>query len=150
MPFLADFLWGRLVAGPCEEAPCSIFLASWPEPYARAHDATLLREMQEVRRVVELGRQARASVRAKLRQPLRQLVVEGAPLAERHADEIADELRVKEVTFARVPSLQTRLKPNLPALGPKLGARLGEVRRALDEERFEELDHDTFRVEGQS
>ena len=44
-------------------------------------DARCSTEIAEVRRVVELGRQARAASRLKLRQPLRRLVVEGATLA---------------------------------------------------------------------
>ena len=31
MPFLAEQLWRNLVVEPCEDAPQSVFLASWPE-----------------------------------------------------------------------------------------------------------------------
>ena len=48
---------------------------------AGERDEQLLAEVAETRRVVELGRQARAASGLKLRQPLRRLVVEGAPLA---------------------------------------------------------------------
>ena len=75
----------------------------------------------------------------KLRQPLRALVVEGAPLAESHADEIADELRVRDVSFGHVDASELRVKPNLPLLGPKLGKELGAVRAALQAGDFEEL-----------
>ena len=92
MPFLTDHLW-RVLTAPCEGAPSSVHLAGWPETVAP--DADLLAEIAELRRVVELGRQARATSGLKLRQPLRALVVEGAPLAEGHAAEIADELRVR-------------------------------------------------------
>ena len=75
----------------------------------------------------------------KLRQPLRALVVEGAPLAQGHADEIADELRVRDVSFSNVEASELRVKPNLPVLGPKLGKELGAVRAALEAGDFEEL-----------
>ena len=94
MPFLADFLWQRLRA---EGAPDSVFLSPWPE--VRERDDELLAEVAEVRRVVELGRQARGDAGIKLQQPLRRLVVQGAGPARRHADEVAAELRVKEVEF---------------------------------------------------
>ena len=55
-----------------------------------------------MRTVVALGHQARSSVSLKVRQPLLRLVVEGAPLAQAHAGEIAEELRVKEVEFGHV------------------------------------------------
>ena len=76
MPFLPEHLWRNLVAGACEGAPESVHLAGWPE--AGEPDEALLAEVAEVRRVVELGRQARAQSGLKLRQPLRRLVVQGA------------------------------------------------------------------------
>jgi isoleucyl-tRNA synthetase len=104
--------------------------------------------MTEVRLVVELGRQARSSSGLKLRQPLRRLVVAGANGASAHVGEIADELRVKAVEFGEVEASELRVRPNLPVLGPKLGAALREVRAALAEGRFEELEGGRFRVEG--
>ena len=123
MPFLSDHLWRNLVPdGPRVRA-------SGPLARARPADAGLLAEIAEVRRVVELGRQARSSSQLKLRQPLRRLVVAGAAAsAQGHVDEIADELRVKEVTFGDVGASELRVKPNLPVLGPKLGAALRDVR----------------------
>ena len=143
MPFLADFLWRRLRAA---DAADSVFLAAWPEPSAR--DEGLLQEVAEVRRVVELGRQARGDASIKLRQPLRRLVVQGAGPAQRHADEIAEELRVKEVEFGPVEALEVRVKPNLPLLGPKLGKELGAVRAALEAGDFEQLAGGGVRVNG--
>ncbi len=99
-----------------------------------------------MRRVVELGRQARSAADLKLRQPLRRLVVQGAPLAEAHADEIAEELRVKEVVFGPVEAMELRVKPELRALGPKLGKELGAVRAALEAGEFEQLDGGRIRV----
>jgi isoleucyl-tRNA synthetase len=148
MPFLAEHLWRRLVAGPCEDAPRSVFLAGWPEPDRGRLDEALLAEVAEARRVVELGRQARSQSNIKHRQPLRRLVVQGAPAAERHADEIRSELRVKEIEFGDVDAVQVRVKPNLPVLGPKLGKDLARVRSELEQGRFEQLDGGRFRVGG--
>src|SRR3954452_17316537 len=75
MPFLTDWLWRGLVAGPCEGAPASVHLGGWPEP--AEPDSALVAEVAQVRRVVELGRQARSQSGLKLRQPLRRLVVDG-------------------------------------------------------------------------
>jgi isoleucyl-tRNA synthetase len=136
MPFLTDQLW-RVLTAPCEDAPASVHLAGWPEQ--AEVDTALLAEIAELRRVVELGRQARATSGMKLRQPLRALVVEGAPLAEGHADEVADELRVREVEFGPVEASQLRVKPNLPVLGPKLGRSWAQCGPALQSGDFEEL-----------
>jgi isoleucyl-tRNA synthetase len=146
MPFLSDYLWRNVVAGVCKEAPRSIFLAPWP--VAQERDEELLAEVLEVRRVVELGRQARGEAGLKLRQPLRRLVVQGAGPAQRHADEIAEELRVKEVEFGPVEATEVRVKPNLPVLGPKLGSELGAVRAALQAGEFEQLEGGGVRVNG--
>jgi isoleucyl-tRNA synthetase len=99
-----------------------------------------------VRQVVTLGRKAREASSLKLRQPLRRLVVEGTERARGHADEIGDELRVKEIEFGQVDASELRVKPNLPVLGPKLGKELGTVRAALAAGEFEELGGGRFRV----
>jgi isoleucyl-tRNA synthetase len=143
MPFLADYLWRALRS---DGAPRSVFLAGWPE--ARDRDDALLAEVEEVRRVVALARQAREQAGLRLRQPLRRLVVQGVDGASRHGDEIADELRVKEVEFGEVEATELRVKPNLPVLGPKLGRELGTVRAALEAGEFELLDGGRFRAAG--
>jgi isoleucyl-tRNA synthetase len=145
VPFLAEHLWQNLVRDAEGGPPDSVHLAGWPD--APAPDEALLAEVAEVRRVVRLGHQARAASGLKLRQPLRRLVVEGAPLAGAHVDEVRDELRVKEVELAPVEA-ELRVKPNLPLLGPKLGKELGAVRAALAAGAFEELDGGRFRVNG--
>jgi isoleucyl-tRNA synthetase len=122
-----------------------VHLAGWPD--VAEPDRVLLDEIAAVRRVVELGRQARSTSGIKLRQPLRRLVVEGTSL-DGHVDEIADELRVKEVELGPVEAVELRVKPNLPKLGPKLGKELGTVRAALAAGEFEELPDGRFRVAG--
>src|SRR5204863_3500412 len=72
---------------------------------------------------------------------------EGAAGAQPHADVIADEVRVKQVSFDRVDA-ELRVKPNLPALGPRLGKELRAVREALQAGEFEELAGGRFRAAG--
>jgi isoleucyl-tRNA synthetase len=143
MPFLSDHLWRILRA---DTQPPSVFLEPWPER-GELHEE-LLAEVADVRRVVELGRQARGKAGIKLSQPLRKVVVQGATGARGHAEEIAAELRVKEVEFGEVEATELRVKPNLPLLGPKLGKELGAIRAALQAGEFEELDGGRFRVNG--
>jgi isoleucyl-tRNA synthetase len=145
MPFLADHLWRVLVSGPCDDAPESVFLAGWSE--AGPQDEALLAEVAEVRRVVELGRQARAGSGLKLRQPLRRLIVHGASLSDEHAAEVREELRVKEIEQGEVEAEELVVKPNLPVLGPRLGKELGAVRSALSAGEYEQIDGG-FRVAG--
>jgi isoleucyl-tRNA synthetase len=144
MPFLSEHLWRNLVApfGGAE----SVFLAPWPAVDEKLVDERLLDEIDEVRRIVALGGNARNSRAIKLRQPLRRAVVYGADLARVHADEIAEELNVKEVSFESAS--RVRYKPNLPVLGPRLGKRLPEIRKALEEGRYE-VEGDEVVVEGE-
>jgi isoleucyl-tRNA synthetase len=143
MPFLAEHLWRNLVP----DGPTSVHLAPWPDPVEP--DRELLAEIAEVRRVVELGRQARSASHLKLRQPLRRLVVAGASDRARvHTEEISEELRVKDVEFGEVEASELRVKPNLPVLSPKLGPGLREVREQFQRGAFEELEGGRFRVDG--
>jgi isoleucyl-tRNA synthetase len=146
MPFLTEHLWRHLVAEPLPDAPRSIFLAGWPERHEP--DQALLEDMAALRQVVELGRQARAASKLRTRQPLHRLVVEGGERAAAYATEIADELRVKEVTFGPIDATDLRVRPNLPVLGPRLGAELGKIRKALEAGEYEQLDGGRFRVAG--
>ena len=148
LPFLSDDLWRNLVGETCEDAPESIFLAGWPEVAEPLRDERLLDEMDEARLVAELGRRARDVAGMKLRQPLRRLVVQGAPRAAAHADVVRDELRVKELEFGEVDATELVVKPNLRVLGPKLGRELGPVRAALAAGDFSELGDGRFRVAG--
>jgi isoleucyl-tRNA synthetase len=141
LPFLTDHLWRVLVL----DGPASVHLAGWPE--IADPDRALLDEIEDVRKVVTLAHQARASAGLRLRQPLRRLVVEGAPSVAAHADEIADEVRVKEIEFRPVEA-ELRVKPNLPALGPRLGKELRTVQQALQAGEFEELAGGRFRAAG--
>ena len=115
-----------------------------PEPYQSfdeaAIDLALSADVALVQRMVSLGRSARAKAQVKVRQPLAEVVLvprteaEGRAL-ERLADQVAEELNVKHVQVLTDPGerLAYTLRPNLPVLGPKFGARIGAVRGALQQ-----------------
>jgi isoleucyl-tRNA synthetase len=148
MPFLADYLWRILGSA---DRPSSVFLARWPEVSRSRLNDPILGEVAEVRRIVKLGREARSNANIKLRQPLRRMVVQsGLFTAEKHADEIADELRVKEVRFGPIDSARyTRVKPNLVLIGRRaLGPEIPKIREALDRNDFEQLSDGRVRVAG--
>jgi isoleucyl-tRNA synthetase len=145
-PFLAEHMWQSLVVAACPDAPESIFLAGWPT--AGTIDDELVASVAAVRKVVDLGRSARANVKLKNRQPLRTLVVEGAGGIEGHLGEIADELRVKQVTQERIETAGLRVKPNFPVVAPRLGASILLVKKSLDAGEFRELDGGRFEVMG--
>jgi isoleucyl-tRNA synthetase len=129
-PFLADDLYTRLTG---EE---SVHLADWPtaEPAVAGGEAD---EMEAARRLVGLGRTARAEARMRVRQPLRRalLLHPGVALSEEVRAEVADELNVKAIEdVTSLADLMTwRVVPNFRALGPRLGPRVNEVKAALAE-----------------
>ena len=145
-PFLSEHLWQLLVVSVCPQAPESVFLAGWPE--AGQIDDRLLADVSAVRQVVDLGRRARAAAKLRLRQPLRQLVVEGVDGIDSYLREIADELRVKEVVVQRIEATGLRVRPNFPVVAPRLGRDMPLVKKALDAGEFTELDGGRFEVLG--
>jgi isoleucyl-tRNA synthetase len=153
MPLLAEHMW-RNLAAPVRQAPQSAFLAGWPRPAARYEDPELLAEVADARRVAELARAARDSAGIKLRQPLRRLVVASSDpgrrmLISRQVEELAAELRVKEVAILESPGevAEMRAKPRLDLVGPRYGPNLPELRRLLEEGSFE-VTNGTLRAGG--
>ena len=143
MPFLAEHMWRNLAAS-VRQAPESAFLAGWPQPASRYEDPGLLAEVADARRVAELARAARDAAGIKLRQPLRRLVVATSDpgrrmLISRQVEDLAAELRVKEVAILESPIevAEMRAKPRLDVVGPRYGPNLPELRRLLEKGSFE-------------
>jgi isoleucyl-tRNA synthetase len=88
-PFLSDEIYVALTG------ELSVHTSDWPS--AGPSDPALAAEMQAVRRLVTVGRAARAEAKAKVRQPLRRalLLHPGVELSAAGRAEIADELNVK-------------------------------------------------------
>ena len=144
MPFLSDHLWRNLV----QDGPASVHLAPWPEP-GRADDGAARRDRRGPprRRARPAGAVDVPAQAAPAAAPARRRRRGDAPRTATPT-EIADELRVKEVEFGEVEASELRVKPNLPVLGPKLGAALRDVRERSQRGEFEELDGGRFQVDG--
>jgi isoleucyl-tRNA synthetase len=139
-PFIAEALWQNLVRSIQPEAAESVHLSDWPQADLSLVDPALLTQMGAVLKVVGLARSARATSGIKTRIPLPRLLVTAPSEAElaglRHfADEIADELNVKQVEVLGLGEelLSYRVLPNLPVLGKKYGKRVPTIRAALAE-----------------
>ena len=92
--------------------------------------------MDEVLKVVVMGRACRNAANIKNRQPIKNMFVK-APfaLSEFFTDIIRDELNTKKVTFTDDVRDFTSysFKPQLKTVGPKYGKLLGGIRKALPE-----------------
>ncbi len=127
-PFLADVLWERLVCPVDPDAPDSVHLASWPEP--GSDDPALRDQMALVRRLVELGRAARADSGVRTRQPLSRALVSApgfAGLAPELRAEVATELNVGTLETLAGDLVEVVVKPSFRALGRRFGKRTPEV-----------------------
>ncbi|MCH2115048.1 MAG: isoleucine--tRNA ligase [Pirellulales bacterium] len=141
VPFLADSLWQNLAVSQFgDAAEESVHLCDYPEPCLEAVDEALSAQMNLVREISSLGRQARSSAELKVRQPLAKVEVILADSThqawlESHAGLIADELNVKEVEFTNNAEqyIDYLLLPNFKLLGPKLGKNMPLVKKRLAE-----------------
>ncbi|WP_426754637.1 isoleucine--tRNA ligase [Myxococcus sp. Y35] len=143
IPFFTDDMWGNLVRKPWPTTqPESVHLARFPTVNEALIDEGLAAEMGAVRDLVSLGLKVRTDNRLKVRQPLSRadVILARKELTERVAvyrDLIADELNVHEVRFVDPGSpeanvVRFRVRPNLRAVGGRLGPKLAPVRKAFD------------------
>ncbi|MGI8407524.1 MAG: isoleucine--tRNA ligase, partial [Actinomycetota bacterium] len=135
-PFIADEIFTNLTS-PDGASPESVHLSDWPTPRDDRSDDGLRSRMQLVRKIVGLGRSARTDAKVRTRQPLRRAVVvlpaAESDLVQGLKELIEEELNVKDVEVAkRIEELVTySVKPNFKTLGPRFGARVKDVAKAL-------------------
>ncbi|WOQ17549.1 isoleucine--tRNA ligase [Raineyella sp. W15-4] len=136
VPFLTEHVWQQLVVPVDRDAAPSVHLTTWPVADAALIDETLDEAMGLARRVVELGRGARAEAKVKIRQPLSRLLIAGdsyARLDEALRAEIADELNVADIaSFASAGDLvDYSAKGNFRTLGKRFGKQTPQVAAAI-------------------
>ena len=134
IPFMTEDIYQNLVRSIDKDAPESIHLCDFPEVKKEWIDLELEKNMDEVLRIVVMGRACRNAANIKNRQPIAQMYVK-APyvLAEYYRDIIRDELNVKAVDFTDdVRAFTTySFKPQLKTVGPKYGKFLNGIREYL-------------------
>ena len=134
IPFMAESIYQNLVRSVDKNAPESVHLCDFPKVDASKIDTELESAMDEVLKIVVLGRAARNGSALKNRQPLAVMYVKAeSTLDSFYTDIIRDELNVKEVSFTdEVDNFVTyQFKPQLKTVGPKYGRQLNDIRTAL-------------------
>ena len=136
IPFMTEEIYQNLVRSINTEAPESIHLCDFPAVNEAWIDKELEKNMDEVLKIVVMGRACRNSANIKNRQPIGNMYVK-APnvLSEYFVEIIEDELNVKKVNFTEDVSAYTSytFKPQLRTVGPKYGKFLGQIQKALAE-----------------
>ena len=134
IPFMTEDIYRNLVCSIDKEAPESVHLCDYPVADVLHIDKELEANMQEVLKVVVMGRACRNAANIKNRQPIANMFVK-APyeLPEYFTEIIREELNTKKVTFTDdVRSFTSySFKPQLKTVGPKYGKLLGGIRQAL-------------------
>ena len=136
VPFMTEEIYQNLVRSIDKDAPESIHLCDFPTVNKAWINEELERDMDEVLKIVVMGRACRNTANIKNRQPIAQMYVK-APykLAEYYCEIIEDELNVKKVDFTDdVRAFTTySFKPQLKTVGPKYGKFLNGIRQHLSE-----------------
>jgi len=153
-PFITERVWQDVFAPTSDQTTESVHLASWPQVDASLVDAGLGDRMALARRLVELGRAARAEAGMRTRQPLRRALVGSAAwarLSDELRDEVAAELNVGALEpLRRAESVDGRpesvegsaadgdadlvdhsAKGNFRALGKRFGKQTPKVAAAI-------------------
>ena len=136
IPFMTDDIYRNIVCKVDPNAPESIHLCDFPTVDESRIDKDLEKKMDEVLKVVVMGRACRNAANIKNRQPIAKMYVKAPEaLPEYFVDIIRDELNVKDVEFTEDVSSFTSytFKPQLKTVGPKYGKLLGKIRQALPE-----------------
>ncbi len=134
IPFMSEEIYQNLVCSIDKNAPISIHLCDYPCYDESKIDVNLENAMEEVLKIVVLGRSARNASNIKNRQPIGKMFVKAdSVLDEFYTEIIADELNIKEVSFTdNVRECTTySFKPQLKTVGPKYGKFLNAIREYL-------------------
>ncbi len=135
-PFVTERVWQDLFVPSGPDVPESVHLTTWPTYDAERIDEQLDTGMAVTRRLVELGRAARAEAKVKTRQPLQRALIPSAAytmLSSELRAEIATELNVLGVeSFASAGDLVDHsAKGNFRNLGKHFGKQTPQVAAAI-------------------
>lgn len=136
VPFITERVWQDLVVTTDPQAPESVHLSHWPVADESLIDESLDDAMDLTRRIVELGRGARAEAKVKTRQPLARALISGPALSRLGEDlraEITSELNVLTLeSFGTAGDLvDYSAKGNFRALGKKFAKATPKVAAAI-------------------
>lgn len=131
VPFIAEELYRNLTDNE------SVHLDYYPDYNEKLIDLELEEKMDLVRDLVRLGRASREAVRIKVRQPIKEILIDGKyeEKIEDLVPLIKEELNVKEVVFEKDLSqfMNYSLRPNFKVVGPILGSKVKAFGKALNE-----------------
>jgi len=137
IPFISEHVWQELVRVAEPGAPESVHLTDFPVTNTEFVDLELSRSVQLSRRLVELGRAARAESKIKIRQPLGRALVAAAGFSamdeeiRAHISEELNVLHLDDLANADGDLVDVSIKANFRTIGAKFGADVQAIAKAL-------------------
>ena len=135
VPFITEQVWQKVLRPVDSKLPESVHLADFPIADNALINKSLMTKVATTRRIVELGRAARATSQVKIRQPLGRALVAGYSLLDRELQEqISEELnvhRIEDISQVGSELVTYAVKANFRTLGAKYGASVQEVAKLI-------------------
>ena len=137
VPFITEHVWQEMIRNlePAEFE--SVHLANFPVSDTSKIDEQLSKSVRLSRRLVELGRAARAESKVKIRQPLARALVAANGWQEMDQEirsHISDELNVQnldEIASAGADLVSISVKANFRTIGAKFGGDVQAIAKAI-------------------
>ena len=139
VPFITEHVWQVLIRPVKPSAALSVHLTDFPVANKTLINQSLSADVAMTRRVVELGRAARAQSQIKIRQPLSRALISASGwsrIATELKDQIADELNVELLEdLATVESglVDISIKANFRELGGRYGGDVQAIAKAISQ-----------------
>jgi isoleucyl-tRNA synthetase len=137
VPFISEHVWQTLVRIAESEQTESVHLANFPISDKSAIDEKLSSSVGLSRRLVELGRAARAESGVKIRQPLSRALVSASGwenISDEIKTHIAEELNILKLDGIHVAGtdlVDISVKANFRTLGTKFGADVQVIAKEI-------------------
>ena len=137
VPFITEHVWQELVKVADLSAAPSVHLTNFPVADTSLINLDLNAQVAMTRRVVELGRSARAESAIKIRQPLQRALISAngwSTLPTDMKEQIADELNVidlADIADADGDLVDISVKANFKSLGAKFGKEVQDIAKAI-------------------
>jgi isoleucyl-tRNA synthetase len=145
VPFITEEVWQVLVRPVDASASSSVHLTNFPVADRSQIDVTLSAQVALTKRIVELGRAARAESGVKIRQPLQRALISAkgwAALPVGMKEQIAEELNVidlEDIASADGELVDISIKANFRTLGTKFGGAVQDIAKAISTQNPSEL-----------
>jgi len=137
VPFITEHVWQTLIRVGDSTVTESVHLASFPVAAEETIDKPLSSSIALSRRLVELGRAARAESKIKIRQPLGRALVAASGWSEMDSEiraHIQDELNVLKIDLLSNESedlVNISVKANFRTIGARYGADVQAIAAAI-------------------